>query len=97
VIAEIAHKEESLIPELSFGTHFFQDLVEMNIFYMAIYPDNEQVIFNTKWMQEMPNLLDELVPEDLRYADVVHVYDVQGKDLRLYSDVVAQEMICFFN
>ena len=51
-IAEIAYKEGSLIPELSFGTHFFQDLVEMNIFYMAIYPENEKVIFNTKWMQE---------------------------------------------
>ena len=95
-IAEIAYKEGSLIPELSFGTHFFQDLVEMNIFYMAIYPDNEKVIFNTKWMQEELNLLEKLVPEDRKYADVVRVYDVRGKDLRLYSDVVAQEMICFF-
>jgi hypothetical protein len=96
-IAEIAYKEGSLIPELSFGTHFFQDLVEMDIFYMAIYPDNENVIFNTKWMQEMPNLLEGLVPEDRKYADVVRVYDVKGKDLRFFSDVVAQEMVCFFN
>lgn len=97
VIAEIAYQEGSLIPELSFGTHFFQDLVEMDIFYMAIYPDNEKVIFNTKWMQEAPNLLDVLIPEDQKYAHVVHVYDVKGKDLRFFSDVVAQEMICFFN
>ncbi len=97
VIAEIAYKEGSLIPELSFGTHFFQDLVEMDIFYMAIYPDNEKVIFNTEWMQEMPNLLEGLVPEDRKYADVVRVYDVKGKDLRFFSDVVAQEMVCFFN
>jgi hypothetical protein len=96
-IAEIAYKEGSLMPELSFGTHFFQDLVEMDIFYMAIYPDNEKVIFNTKWMQEMPNLLEGLVPEDQKYADVVLVYDVKGKDLRFFSDVVAQEMVCFFN
>jgi hypothetical protein len=32
-IAEIAYKDGSLIPDLSFGTHFFQDLVEMDIFY----------------------------------------------------------------
>ena len=96
-IAEIAYQEGSLIPELSFGTHFFQDLVEMDIFYMAIYPDNENVIFNTKWMQEIPNLLEELAPEDRNYADVVRVYDVQGKDLRFISDVVTQEMICYFN
>ena len=95
-IAEIAYKEGSLIPELSFGTHFFQDLVEMDIFYMAIYPENIEVIFNTKWMHEIPNLLEVIVPEDRQYADVVGVYDVQGKNLRFISDVVAQEMICFF-
>jgi mRNA-degrading endonuclease HigB of HigAB toxin-antitoxin module len=64
---------------------------------MAIYPDKEKVIFNTKWMQKMSNLLEALVPEDVRYADVVGVYDVKGKDLRFISDVVAQEMICFFS
>ena len=95
-IAEIAYKEGSLIPELSFGTHFFQDLVEMDIFYMAIYPENIEVIFNTKWMHEIPNLLEVIIPEDRQYADVVGVYDVQGKNLRFISDVVAQEMICFF-
>ena len=72
------------------------DLVEMDIFYMAIYPENIEVIFNTKWMHEIPNLLEVIVPEDRQYADVVGVYDVQGKNLRFISDVVAQEMICFF-
>jgi hypothetical protein len=96
-IAEIAYQEGSLIPELSFGTHFFQDLVEMGIFYMAIYPDGEKVIFNTEWMRKMSNLLEVLVPEDRKYADVVGVYDVQGKDLRFSSNIVTQEMICFFN
>lgn len=96
-IAEIAYREGSLIPELSFGTHFFQDLVEMDIFYMAVYPENVGVTFNTKWMQEIPNLLEKLVPEDRKYAGIVRVYDVRGKDLRFFSDVVTQEMICFFN
>jgi hypothetical protein len=96
-IAEIAYKEGSLIPELSFGTHFFQDLVEMNIFYMAIYPDSEKVIFNTEWMQGEQNLLEKIIPKDRKYEGVVRVYNVQGKNLRFISDVVAQEMICFFN
>ncbi len=95
-IAEIAYKEGSLIPELSFGTHFFQDLVEMNIFYMAIYPENAGVILNTKWMPKIPNLLETLAPEDRKYADVVRVYNVQGENLRFISDVVSQEIICYF-
>jgi len=95
-IAEIAFKEGSLIPDLSFGTHFFQDLVEMNIFFMSIYPEGEKVSFNTAWMQAMPNLLGEIAPEGGRYADVVRVHDVQNSNLRLLADVVTQEMICYF-
>jgi len=69
----------------------------MNIFYMAIYPEQEKVIFNTAWMQSMSNILEELVPEDRQYADVVRVIDVRERKLKLLSDIVAQKMICFFD
>jgi hypothetical protein len=95
VIAEIAYKDGSLIPDLSFGTHFFQDLVEMDIFYMAIYPDREEVFFNAAWMESLPNRLAELSERDSQYAGVVRVHDVKAKDLRLLSDVVTQQVILF--
>ena len=96
-IAEIAFSEGSLIPELSFGTHFFQDLVEMNIVYMAIYPDQEKVVFNTAWMKNKINLLEEISPEDKRYASIVGVYNVGPDKVKLLADIVSQKMICFFN
>jgi hypothetical protein len=68
----------------------------MDIFYMAIYPEKEDVFFNTAWMERQPNIMAELVPEDKKYAGVVRVYDVGSKDLRLLSDIVTQKMICFF-
>jgi len=95
-IGEIAYQDGSLIPDLSFGTHFFQDMVEMDIFYMAIYPEKKDVIFNTAWMKKQPNVLTDLMPDDARFAKVVYVYDVRNKDLRLLSDIVTQKMICFF-
>ncbi len=94
-IAEIAYKDGSLIPDLSFGTHFFQDLVEMDIFYMAIYPDKREVFFNREWLAGMTNLLGELAPRDIQYADVVRVYDVRERGLLLMSDVVTQQLICY--
>jgi hypothetical protein len=94
-IAEIAYKEGSLIPDLSFGTHFFQDLVEMDIFYIAIYPDKESVFFNTALLESLPNRLAEVSARDSHYADVVRVYDVEAKNLRLLSDVVTQQLICY--
>ena len=95
-IGEIAYQDGSLIPDLSFGTHFFQDMVEMDIFYMAIYPEKEGVFFNTAWMKKQPNILTDLMPDDARFAKVVHVYDMRARDLRLLSDIVTQKMICFF-
>ncbi len=95
-IGEIAYHDGSLIPDLSFGTHFFQDMVEMDIFYMAIYPEKKDVIFNDAWMKKQPNILTDLMPDDARFAKVVYVYDVRDKDLRLLSDIVTQKMICFF-
>ncbi len=95
IIAEIAYKDGSLIPDLSFGTHFFQDLVEMDVFYMAIYPDRDHVFFNTPWMEARPNIMAALSPRDSNYAAAVRVYDVTNEGLRLLSDVVTQKLICF--
>jgi acyl-CoA synthetase (AMP-forming)/AMP-acid ligase II len=96
-IAEIAYSDGSLIPDLSFGTHFFQDMVEMDIFYMAIYPEKENIVFNKSWLTRQPNILADLLPESKKYADVVRVCNVEAKDLRLLSDIVSQKMICFSN
>ena len=96
-IAEIAYKEGSLIPDLSFGTHFFQDMVEMDIFYMAIYPEQEDVTFNMSLFKSLPNVLEEIVPGSREFADIVRVYDVSKKKLVLASTIVDQKMICFFN
>jgi hypothetical protein len=94
-IAEISYKHGSLIPDLSFGTHFFQDLVEMDIFYMAIYTEKENVVFNSHWFKPLPNILGDLLPEDSRFKKVVSVYDIKEKNLKLMSDVITQKVICF--
>jgi hypothetical protein len=75
--------------------HFFQDLVEMDIFYMAIYPDREGVFFNAAWMDSRSNRLADLAAGDSHFAEMVHVCDVKETDLRLLSDVVTQQLICF--
>jgi len=67
----------------------------MDIFYMAIYPERENVFFNTAWLDAMPNRLAELSEKDSPYIGVVRVYDVLEKELRLLSDVVTQKLICF--
>jgi hypothetical protein len=96
VLAEIAYEGGNLMPELSFGTHFFQDLVESDIFYVAIFPQKESVVFNKAKLAEMPNLLTDFFPEERNYEDVVKVYEVDSSQLQFMCEVVSQKVICFF-
>jgi hypothetical protein len=96
VLVEIAYEGGNLMPELSFGTHFFQDLVEGDIFYVALLPQKESVEFNKDKLWEMSNLLTDLFPEERKYADVVKVYEVDPGQLQIMCDVVSQKVVCFF-
>ncbi|MDD3087486.1 MAG: PEP/pyruvate-binding domain-containing protein [Candidatus Omnitrophica bacterium] len=94
-LAEIAFSSGNLMPELSFGTHFFQDLVETNIFYAALFPGRKEVIFNKKWFDKNRNLFTDLIPESAKYEDVIGVYDVSEKNFKIISEVVSQRVVCF--
>jgi len=93
-IAEISYQDGNLIPDLSFGTHFFHDLVETRIFYFAVYPENPQVVFNWEWLRGLPNILKDVIPDDARFEKVIRVADLRGKGLMLLSNVVTQKTIC---
>ncbi|MFC1752164.1 PEP/pyruvate-binding domain-containing protein [Thermoproteota archaeon] len=95
VLAEVAFSAGNLMPELSFGTHFFQDLVETGIFYVALFPEKEDVLFNYQWVMNLKNSFLELLPGAVKYKDVVSVYDVGESALRIISDVVSQRVVCF--
>ena len=94
-IAEISYQDGSLIPDLSFGTHFFHDLIETGIFYLAIYPESPGVEFNARWIRSLPNALEETAEEDTRLSHVVRVVDTAGLGLKLQSDVAGQRVICY--
>ncbi len=63
LLVEIAREKGDYLPELSFGTHFFQDLVEANINYLPLYPDEEGNIYNEDLLTISKNRLGEMVPE----------------------------------
>ncbi|MDD2455521.1 MAG: PEP/pyruvate-binding domain-containing protein [Kiritimatiellae bacterium] len=80
VLIEIARKKGSYSPELSFGTHFFQDMVEAGIRYIPLYPDDVSVVFNERFLNSSHNILAGVLPEYEHLADVVKVIDVPGSE-----------------
>ena len=84
------------MPELSYGSHFFQDLVETGIFYLAIFPDLPGVEARFDRIESLPNRLEELAPDCADLSGVVGVHDVEDRDLRIVADVVKQKVVCYW-
>jgi hypothetical protein len=97
IIGEMAYPIAGLIPELSFGTHFFQDLIETGIFYISLFPDKHEEDFNIKMIEHMPNHFEDYLPEQSRFSEIIRVYDFTQKEPLLMADLLSQRMVCFFN
>ncbi|RMF45691.1 MAG: hypothetical protein D6755_07680 [Anaerolineae bacterium] len=52
------------MPEPSFGTHFFQDMVEARIYPLALYLDDDDVLFNRDFFYNSPNSLLDFLPDE---------------------------------
>ncbi len=78
MLIEVARKKGRYVPDLSFGTHFFQDLVESGIRYLPLYPDEENVVFNERFLKRSENILSKIIPEAQGLSEVIRVIDVPG-------------------
>jgi pyruvate,water dikinase len=97
VLIEIARKTGNYMPDLSFGTHFFQDLVESSIRYLPLYPDDNGVVFNEEFLLSSENLLAKLLPEFADLSEVIRVIDVpqnaHGLVLRVLMNAEVEEAV----
>lgn len=92
-LIEFTYPDADFHPDLSYGSHFFQDIVEGETFYAAIFDGRQDVVFNHEHLTSKPNEILDLVPNATpAIADVVHVVRTPG--LVLYSDVVTQRVVC---
>jgi pyruvate,water dikinase len=97
MMIEIARKQKDYLPEPSFGTHFFLDLIEDSIRYLPLYPDDPEVIFNEDYLTSQENILPDLLPDCAGLSAVLKVIDVsgssEGKVLQVYMNANAAEAV----
>ena len=100
MLVEVARRRGDYVPDLSFGTHFFQDLVEAGIRYLPLYPDDAGVVFQEGFLLSAPNRLAELLPDHTALADCVRVIDVPaasgGRVLRVYQNADLDHAMAVF-
>lgn len=103
-ICEIAYSGAGYSPELSYGSHLFQDLVEADIFYGAIFENEKTVVYRPQMLLKMPNLIDAILSrnndsgrdlqDDPDLAGIVRVADARDRGLVLWHDMIANETVC---
>ena len=80
-ICEVASSEAGYSPELSYGSHLFQDLVEADIYYGALLEDEKRVYYDPGFAERFHDVSDEILPdapEELR--GIVRVLETGADD-----------------
>jgi hypothetical protein len=99
VLIEIATKRGEYVPEVSYGTHFFQDLVEDGIWYLALHPDEGSDVLREAFFLQSPNALASLSPQDAELARWLRVVRLEEafptRSLNLAMDGESGEAMCW--
>lgn len=95
IICEVEETKAGYNPELSYGSHIFQDLVEAQILYTAVFHNEKTIHFSPEKLLDCPDLVGEFVTEEM-LTEVVHVYDVKDRQCEVYDDVAEEHLLITF-
>jgi pyruvate, water dikinase len=98
VICEIVAMRDNLVPDVSLGTHFFNELVEMDVLYFALFPGKDGNALNEAFFERQPSRYLELLPDEEDWARVIRVIDLADMEedaLILHADAMKQRVVCY--
>ena len=93
VICEVAESGAGYNPELSYGSHIFQDLVEADILYTAVFENEKTLQYQPERLAGLPNLLGELFPDLQGFEHIVRICDVSGRGCRVIHDLHQEKLV----
>ena len=91
-ICEVSDNRAGYMPELSYGSHMFQDLVEAGIFYCALWGDERTVQYNEAFFGDLENLFPVICPERKELAEIFRVSEPE--DLWYWNNEQTGETVC---
>ena len=92
IICEMEESRAGYNPELSYGSHIFQDLVEAEILYTAVFNNQKTVHFHPEKLLSSPDAVNEF-GESEALSDIVHVFDVSGRNCKVYNDIANEHLV----
>jgi pyruvate, water dikinase len=101
ILCEIVAMREDVVPDVSLGTHFFNELVEMDMLYLALFPNRPDNSLGKEFLEGCPNSLADLAPDAAAWGHVVRVINAaslpSGRRVRLHANTLTQKVVCFLN
>ena len=91
-VCEVSDRQAGFMPELSYGSHMFQDLVEAQILYGAIYGDARTHVWNPELFRGQANLFPAICPGQAELKDMIQVFEVEN--LYFWLDAISNRGIC---
>lgn len=98
VLCEIVTMREGLIPDVSLGTHFLNELVEMDTLYLALFPHEGNNYLNTDFFEQSENQLTKLLPDAIKWENTIRVINASDNKqitISLHANALDQDVICF--
>ena len=100
MIAEISETRAGYVPELSYGSHIFQDLVEAEILYTAVFETQTTLHFSPSLLQPFAASLSAYAKDTggLEGAEnILQVYNTEHSGLTLYYDMSQEHLQVSFD
>lgn len=93
-ICEVAYGKAGYRPELSYGSHMFQDLVEADVYYGAINENSKTRIYNPHLLNAFPDIFLKQWPKEQELSPIIKVFDVENSQTSLYLDAGEGRAVC---
>ncbi len=91
-ICEVSDARTGFMPELSYGSHMFQDMVEAEMSYSAIFGDQKTLHYDPAALDDVPDLFPQICPDMPELADMITVREPQ--ELYYWLDSIANHALC---
>ena len=92
-IFEVSEQRAGYMPELSYGSHIFQDLVEAGILYTAVFEGGSTEHFDPALLTAGENALCRYCEADAALQKIIHVREQTDGALTLSYDMASEHLI----
>lgn len=98
-ICEIVAMSKEVVPDVSLGTHFFGEMIEMGILYFALFPGRGDAFCNEEMLCGAPNHLVDILPGADKWTEVIRVVDAAdlppGRQFAINANPLKQHVVCY--